>query len=619
VRFVGTVLNITDRKHAEEELWSRTRQQSAVADLGVRALAESDLQAILDEAVALVARTLRVEYCKVLELLLAGDELLLRAGVGWKEGLVGSGRVGAGLDSQAGYTLVSGEPVIVEDLREEKRFGGPPLLHEHGVKSGVSVIIRGSEAPFGVLGAHTRDRRVFTRDDASFLQAVANVLATAVEREESQEKLRDIQEAERRRMARDMHDEVLQDLTYALQKIQNGRGEEPEDGEQGADLEESAGALRRSIEGLRAAIFDLRLEGDREQTLVELLESLVEVNRRASPGLDIELSIEEGLRVPLPRAMEVEFLRIVREALNNVRRHSGAHRVRVAVGASGGKRLWAEIADDGLGFDPEEAPAGMGLRGMRERARALGGNLTVRSKPGEGTSVRFEVASESEAEEPEEARVLLVDDHTSFRQGVASALEGEPGFSLVEQAGTLAEARELLAAGPADVAVVDLGLPDGFGGDLIKDLRVLNPRAQALVVSSSVDRAETARAVNAGAAGVLHKSADMEEILDAVRRLRAGETLLPLEEVVDLLRFASSHREEEYEAHQAIARLTPREKEVLEVLAEGLDGEEIAQRLHITLKTERNHMASILSKLGAKSRLQALVFAARHGLVDLGP
>jgi DNA-binding NarL/FixJ family response regulator/two-component sensor histidine kinase len=482
----------------------------------------------------------------------------------------------------------------------------------------MSVIIRGSEAPFGVLGAHTRDRRAFTREDASFLQAVANVIATAVEREESQEKLRDIQEAERRRMARDMHDEVLQDLTYALQNIQNGRGEEPGDGERDADLEESAGALRRSIEGLRAAIFDLRLDGDREQTLVELLESLVEMARRSSAGLDIELSVEEGLQVPLPRAMEVEFLRIVREALNNVRRHSGAHRVRVAVGASGGKRLWAEVSDDGRGFDPDDAPAGMGLRGMRERARALGGDLTVRSTPGEGTEVRFEVVLE-EREKALEARVLLVDDHTSFRQGVASALEGEPGFSLVGQAGTLAEARELLAAGPVDVAVVDLGLPDGFGGDLIKDLRILNPRAQALVVSSSIDRAETARAVEAGAAGILHKSADLDEILYAVRRLRAGETLLPLEEVVDLLRFAGSQKEEEYEARQAIAQLTPREKEVLEVLAEGLDGEEIAQRLHITLKTERNHMASILSKLGAKSRLQALVFAVRHGLVELGP
>jgi DNA-binding NarL/FixJ family response regulator len=92
-----------------------------------------------------------------------------------------------------------------------------------------------------------------------------------------------------------------------------------------------------------------------------------------------------------------------------------------------------------------------------------------------------------------------------------------------------------------DVAIVDLGLPDGYGADFIKELREKNP--QALVLSASLDRAEVARAVEAGAAGVLHKSAGMEEVVDAVRRLRAGETLMSLEEVVELLGFAGSRRE----------------------------------------------------------------------------
>ena len=105
--------------------------------------------------------------------------------------------------------------------------------------------------------------------------------------------------------------------------------------------------------------------------------------------------------------------------------------------------------------------------------------------------------------------------------------------------------------------------------------------------------------------------------MEAVRRLRAGETLLPLEEVMQLLRFAGFRREQEHDARQAIVRLTPREKEVLNALADGLDGKEIAERLHISLPTERNHMTSILAKLGVHSRLQALVFALRHGAVDI--
>jgi DNA-binding NarL/FixJ family response regulator len=140
---------------------------------------------------------------------------------------------------------------------------------------------------------------------------------------------------------------------------------------------------------------------------------------------------------------------------------------------------------------------------------------------------------------------------------------------------------------------------------------------KALVLSATLDRAEIARAVEAGAAGVLHKSAEMEEVVEAVRRLRAGESLVPLEEVVELLRFASSRREQEQEARQAMAKLTPREKDVLQALAEGLDSKEIADRLYISVETERNHMASILAKLEVHSRLQALVFAARHGVVDI--
>ena len=222
--------------------------------------------------------------------------------------------------------------------------------------------------------------------------------------------------------------------------------------------------------------------------------------------------------------------------------------------------------------------------------------------------------------QPEEAiRILLVEDHASFREAAAAVFEQEPGFEVVGQAGSIAGARETIVDGEveADVALVDLTLPDGSGGDLIKEWRAVYPRAQALGLSATLDRAEVARAVEAGAAGVLHKSADMDEVIEAVRRVRAGETLLPLEEVVELLRFAGSQREQEQEAHQAIAQLTPREKEVLQAVAEGLDSKEIAQRLRISATTERNHVASILAKLGVHSRLQALIFAARHGLVEL--
>jgi DNA-binding NarL/FixJ family response regulator/signal transduction histidine kinase len=527
---------------------------------------------------------------------------------------VGHATEGTGLESQAGYTLRSEAPVIAEDLRAETRFSPSALLREHGAVSGISTVIPGRQEPFGVLGAHTRERRTFTQNDLNFLQAVANVIAAAVERRRAEEEMRDVREAERARIARDIHDQALQDIVHALAEVELTR----EEGLPEAGREKLAGALRRSVEGLRAAIFDLRLGEDEGRTFAEQLEDLIQLNRRYAPGLEVELRPDEDLPAGLGKNRETELLRILQEALVNVRRHSGARKVSVTVWASE-DTLWAEVSDDGRGFDGDVPFPGTGIRGMRERARALGGNLEVRSEPGGGTTVRFELPLGAEGDGPREVCVLLVDDHASFREAAASVLERAPGFSVVGQAGSLSEARQFLATRrKVDVAIVDLGLPDGYGADLIGELRASNPQAQALVLSAALDRAEVARAVESGAAGVLHKSAGMDEVVDATRRLSAGETLLPLEEVVELLRFAGARKDREYEVRRAIGRLTPREREVLRALAEGLDSEEIAERLNISVKTERNHISSIFAKLGVHSRLQALVFAARYGLVEVG-
>ncbi len=197
-RTEGAVLTLADisaLKHAEQLAAARALQQATVARLGHSALAGADLQALMDEAAALVAQTLEVEYCKVMELLSPERGLLLRAGVGWQPGLVGTAVVGAGLDSQAGFALVSAGPVIVDDLRTERRFREPRLLSQHGVVSGMSALIRGPAGePFGVLGAHTRSRRTFTDDDVHFLTGVANVLAAALQRAHAEAALRDNQE-----------------------------------------------------------------------------------------------------------------------------------------------------------------------------------------------------------------------------------------------------------------------------------------------------------------------------------------------------------------------------------------------------------------------------------------
>ena len=215
-------------------------------------------------------------------------------------------------------------------------------------------------------------------------------------------------------------------------------------------------------------------------------------------------------------------------------------------------------------------------------------------------------------------RILLVEDHASFRQALAFMFEREMEFVVTGQAGSLAEAHAFISKSSdgVDVAVIDLGLPDGDGFELIEELSS-RPDMTTLVLSASLEPARFAQAVEAGASGVLHKSAAIGEIVDAVRRLRSGEALLSPAEVIEMLRLVSRRRQEEYEAQRSIEKLTPREKQVLQALAEGLDSRDIAEKLHITIETERTHMVNILNKLGVHSRLKALVFAARYGIVEI--
>lgn len=218
----------------------------------------------------------------------------------------------------------------------------------------------------------------------------------------------------------------------------------------------------------------------------------------------------------------------------------------------------------------------------------------------------------------ETANILLVEDHASFRQALAFMFEREPEFSVVAQAGSIEEAKEILSSSDGiDVAVVDLGLPDGDGVALVEEFSTAKSGVSTLVLSASLEPARFASAVEAGAAGVLHKSASISEIVDSARRLMSGEALISPSEIIEMLRLVSRKRQEEYEVRQAVDKLTRREKEVLQALAEGLDSKEIAEKLHITIETERTHMVNILNKLGVHSRLQALVFATRNGIVEI--
>lgn len=187
---VLTFVDVTELKEAQQDERERAIHHEIVAELRQTALKGTDQQALMNQAVFKIAETLDVEYCELLELRAEEGDLLLRAGVGWKDGFVGQATVGTEQNSQAGYTLKLGEPVIVEDLYTEERFAGPPLLKEHNVKSGLTVVLQGAAQPYGVLGVHTRKKRTFTEQEIHFVQSVAHMLGAAIERHRAEEALR---------------------------------------------------------------------------------------------------------------------------------------------------------------------------------------------------------------------------------------------------------------------------------------------------------------------------------------------------------------------------------------------------------------------------------------------
>jgi DNA-binding NarL/FixJ family response regulator len=222
---------------------------------------------------------------------------------------------------------------------------------------------------------------------------------------------------------------------------------------------------------------------------------------------------------------------------------------------------------------------------------------------------------------PRPLRVMLVEDHASFRQALAFMLAQDENFEVVAQAGTLAEARCGLdgrdGTDRIETAVIDLALPDGNGAELVGDLSGHNPDMTVLVLSATLSRENLTKAVQAGADGVLDKLAGVREIVGELRRLSAGAALPPQQQVVEALLSIDQHHDPDSYERTALGSITPREREMLRALAEGLNSEEIAERLSMTAEEEHARVANAIIKLGARSRLQALAVAARLGIVEV--
>src|SRR5271156_5070399 len=185
----------------------RIRQQELLAELGVPALQRLSFMSMLNHTARMTAEGLEAEYCKVMEYIPAENRLLVRAGVGWDEGVVGTASVGADLASPAGYALRTGKPVISNHLENEQRFRTPELLVEHGIRRAMNVILQGDGSPFGVLEVDSKSEGEFGEHDIAFLQGAANVLGMAIEQQQHQNKLK---------AALDRHQILLKEVNHRV-------------------------------------------------------------------------------------------------------------------------------------------------------------------------------------------------------------------------------------------------------------------------------------------------------------------------------------------------------------------------------------------------------------------
>ena len=206
-------------------------------------------------------------------------------------------------------------------------------------------------------------------------------------------------------------------------------------------------------------------------------------------------------------------------------------------------------------------------------------------------------------------RVLIVDDHEVLSASLALVLDDQPGLKVVGSAGTLAQARRLLATTAPDVVLLDHRLPDGDGVSAIRELREIRPSVEIVVLTASAADHVLVAAIEAGAAGFVSKTRSLQEVTSAVRAAAAGEAVISPEMLARLL--PRLHRG----GTAARGDLTEREREVLGLLADGLSNAAIASTLSVSVHTVRNHISNLSAKLGAHSKLEALSIAVRDGLL----
>ncbi len=553
----------------------RAHQQEAVAQLGQRALAGADLGSLLDQAATLVRRILDVDYCSILQLVEDGSELIATAQAGWPDAELGN-HVPAGRGSQSGYTLLTREPVIVEDMAAEKRFDASVVARRFSVVSGVSVVIEATERPLGVLAAFTVAPRTFVQDDVHFLQAVSNVLTASIERQRAEESIRLARE--QAEMANRAKSDFLSRMSHELRTPLNailGFTQLLELDKPSPSQEESISHISRAGHHLLSLINEVldiaRIESGRlalnpePMEIGTFLRETIDLIRPLATRHQITAQlIESAASQEILVADRQRLKQVMLNLLSNaVKYNRPAGQVRVSCTLLPSARMRIDVTDTGRGISPEQMKrlfvpfdrlgaenseiegTGIGLALSRGIIAALAGELGVSSVEGEGSTFwiilpcAVETAGVAPAPAPAPAppviqqssanntplrTLLYIEDQDLNLRLVERILQTRPEYRLLTamQGGM---GLDLAREHQPDLILLDLNLPDMSGDEVLRKLKEEATVRHIPVVMVSADamgdRVEQLLAL--GASGYLTKPYRVAEFLRIIAETLAGK------------------------------------------------------------------------------------------------
>lgn len=524
------------------------------------------------------------------------------------------------------YVVITNRALVSDDLSKDPRIVGREdrIIALAGFRGLLSAPLRREGHPIGVLNFVSKTPGFYREEDIPIAQQMADQVSAFLENLRRQRQMRALvmQEAtdrERARLSRDLYDTVAQavraigatadDLRERLVPVDQGAADE---------VDRITELSNRELADIRRVILGMSPRALDSSDLREVLESCLAQFGEAS-GLETTSKIE-GDVAKLPAPVRESIYRILQEALTNVRFHAEAGSVHVELAVDDGLAL--VIADDGAGFDPEEAAdgPGLGIRGMVERATALGGSFIIESAPGEGTRARLDLpviegAGEAVAVAQElhdggedrgsgTLRVFVAERNNLMRAGLARVLERSGSIRVVGEARSADEVRGQVARLRPDVILLDERLDAEHSLKLTQELRAAVPSSSILVTARNTVGA-AAELLEAGGTGIIEKSVEPEELVDAVRAVANGSKLIAGSSTdADSLRNGPS-------------TLSKREREILSLLASGQTNAEIAEALFFATKTVERHVATIFAKLGARSRAHAAALAVSRRIIEL--